>query len=420
VIVLSGADLVLPDRVLTPGTLVLDGGRIVDVRRGSSFAGGHPHPLFAFRGHYIVPGFIDVHVHGVDGVDALDAGSAISTIAASLPRHGVTAFCPTTTACAPDELRRVLTQVRDARATPTPRAARVLPAHLESNFISPEFRGAQPLLCLRSPRAALGGPVKIGHPVRDDDDRFAAADVLSEIDRAGGDVGIVTLAPELEGGVDLIRWLTARGVRVSLGHSGATHDQALEAIAAGARQATHLFNRMPAMHHRSPGLAGAILQTPEVAAEIICDGFHVHPALVRTAIAAKGSARVMAVSDGTAASGLQVGTWTSLGGQPITAGESAAYLRDSTLAGSVTTLGRMFQMLVGEMGVSLVDAATVCSTTPARELGMFGHGILAPEAVADLVVLDSNLRVVQTYVAGQLAYSRGSASTASTVNQQNR
>jgi N-acetylglucosamine-6-phosphate deacetylase len=310
--------------------------------------------------------------------------------------------------------------VRAARATPAPRSARVLPAHLESNFISPEFRGAQPLLCLRSPRAALGGPVKIGHPIRDDDDRFAAADLLNEIERAAPDVGIVTMASELDGGIDLIRWLTARGHRVSLGHSAATHDQALEGIAAGARQATHLFNRMPGMHHRAPGLVGAILQTPEVAAELICDGFHVHPALVRMTIAAKGAARVMAISDATAASGLQVGTWTSLGGQAITVGESAAYLRDGTIAGSVSTMARLFQLLVGEMGVSLVDAATVCSTTPARELGMFGHGILAPEAAADLVVLDSNLRVVQTYVAGQLAYSRGSASNTSTANQQNR
>jgi N-acetylglucosamine-6-phosphate deacetylase len=419
-IVLSGADIVLPDRVLTPGTIVLDGDRIVDVRRGSSFAGGHPHPLFAFRGHYIVPGFIDVHVHGDEGVDALDAGDPIAALAASLPRHGVTAFCPTTIACAPDELRHVLTQVRAARARPTPRSARVLPAHLESNFISAEFRGAQPLLCLRSPRAALGGAVKIGHPVRDDDDRFAAADILSEIERAGTDVGIVTVAPELEGGIDLIRWLTARGHRVSLGHSGATFDQALEGIAAGARQATHLFNRMPGMHHRVPGLVGAVLQTPEVAAELICDGFHVHPALVRTAIGAKGAARVMAISDGTAAAGLPAGTWTTLGGQPITVGESAAYLRDGTMAGSVTTMGRMFQMLVGEMGVSLVDAAMVCATTPARELGLFSHGILAAEAVADLVVLDANLRVVQTYVGGLLAYSRGAASNASNVNQQNR
>ena len=256
-ILLSGAGLVLPDRILTPGTLVIDGDRIADIRPGTtqgSVSNGHAPPPFAFHGHYVIPGFIDVHVHGVDGVDSLDAGEAIASIAAKLPRYGVTAFCPTTVACAPDALRRVLEQVRRARQAPAARAARVLPAHLESNFINPEFRGAQPARCLRSPRAALEG---------DQESRgggeFTAADLLREIERAAPDVGIVTLAPELDGGIDLVRWLSSRGHRVSLGHSGATYDQALEAIAAGARHATHLFNRMPPLGHRAPGLAGAIL-----------------------------------------------------------------------------------------------------------------------------------------------------------------
>jgi N-acetylglucosamine-6-phosphate deacetylase len=152
-IVLSGAELVLPDRILTPGTLTIDAGRIVDIRPGAA-----PAPSgFAFHGHYIVPGFIDVHVHGVNGVDSLDEGEAIRAIAGSLPRYGVTAFCPTTVACAPDALRRVLAQIRRARAEPGPQSARVLPAHLESNFISEAYNGAQPAACLRSPRRALEG-----------------------------------------------------------------------------------------------------------------------------------------------------------------------------------------------------------------------------------------------------------------------
>jgi len=406
-IVLSGAALVLPDRILSPGTLFIDGDRIADIRSGDSGA-GHPHAQFAFRGHYIVPGFIDVHVHGVEGVDALDAADdAVKSIAARLPRYGVTGFCPTTVACAPDELRAVLKQVRDARAWPVPKGARVLPAHLESNFISAEYRGAQPLSCLRSPRAALAGPSKIAHPVRDGDDRFLAGDVLREIERAAPDVGIVTLAPELEGGLDLIQWLTAHGVRASLGHSAATYEQAVAAIAAGASHATHLFNRMPPVHHRSPGLAGAVLQSDEVAAEIICDGHHVHPALVRTAIAAKRPSRVMAITDATAAAGLPAGGRAQLGRQPIVAGESTALLADGTIAGSLATMDRVFQMLAAA-GISIVDAATVCATTPARQLGLNGYGLIAPEATADLTVLDQNLAVVQTYVGGQLVYARNS------------
>jgi N-acetylglucosamine-6-phosphate deacetylase len=408
-IVLSGAALVLPDRILSPGTLFIDGDRIVDIRSGDSSA-GHSHAQFAFHGHYIVPGFIDVHVHGVEGVDTLDnsdgADDAVRSIAARMPRYGVTGFCPTTVACAPDELRGVLKQVRDARAWPVPKGARVLPAHLESNFISPEFRGAQPLSCLRSPRAALAGPAKIAHPVRDGDDRFAASDVLREIERAAPDVGIVTLAPELEGGLDLIQWLTAHGVRASLGHSGASYEQAAAAIAAGATHATHLFNRMPPLHHRSPGLAGAVLQADEVAAELICDGFHVHPGLVHAAIAAKRPSRVMAITDATAVAGLPPGGRAHLGRQPIVAGESTALLTDGTIAGSLATMDRVFQLLAGSAGVSLVDAATVCATTPARQLGLNGYGLIAPEAIADLTVLDQNLAVVQTYIGGQLVYSR--------------
>jgi N-acetylglucosamine-6-phosphate deacetylase len=289
----------------------------------------------------------------------------------------------------------------------------VLPAHLESNFVSPEFRGAQPLLCLRSPQAALAGSSKIPHPVRDDDDRFQASEILAEIDRAQPDVGIVTLAPELDGAFEMIRWLTARGIRVSLGHSGATFEQAMDGISAGARQATHLFNRMPPLHHRVAGIAGAVLQAEDVSAELICDGVHVHAALVRTAIAAKRASRVMAISDGTAIAGLPQGSWASLGGHDITAGESLAYLRDGTVAGGAAMMDVIFRTLVVSMGITPVDAATVCSTTPAREMGLFGHGLLAPEAVADFVVLDSDLRVVQTYIAGQLAYSRASGSSMS-------
>jgi N-acetylglucosamine-6-phosphate deacetylase len=414
-IVLSGASLVLPDRVLSPGTLVIEEGRIAEIRSDAPSGG---HPAFAFRGHYIVPGFIDVHVHGVDGVDALDSwpdGGAVAAIAARLPRYGVTAFCPTTMACGPEALRAVLDQVRRARETPAARSARVLPAHLESNFINPEYRGAQPAACLRSPRAALAAGAT-GAVARDERSAtavaegsdFTAAEILAEIARAAPDVGIVTIASELDGGLDLVRWLSAHGHRVSLGHSGATYEEALAAIDAGARHATHLFNRMPPLGHRAPGLVGAVLQTDEVAAEIICDGVHVHHALIRTAIAAKRTSRIFAITDATAASGLPVGSAAMLGGRPITAGERTALLPDGTIAGSVLTMDGAFQTLIGQVGLSLVDAATICATTPARELGLVGHGVLAPEAAADLVVLDANFSVVQTYVAGQLVYARAS------------
>jgi N-acetylglucosamine-6-phosphate deacetylase len=401
-IVLSGAELVLPDRIVSSGTIQIEGDRIAAIRRGAAIGGSHSH--FALHGHYLVPGFIDVHVHGVDGVDSLSGADAVSTIAASLPRYGVTAFCPTTVACAPDALAAVLAQVRVARQDRAPGAARVLPAHLESNFINPAFAGAQPVECLRMPRehARDHGPSRPpgeGAP-------FTTADVLREIERASPDVAIVTLAPELDGGLELIQRFVAAGHHVSLGHSAATYEEARVAISAGARQATHLFNRMPPLHHREPGLAGAVLQSEEVAAEIICDGVHVHPAMVRATLAAKHPSRVMAITDGTALAGLPAASSGRLGGHTIHANGSAAYLADGTLAGSTLTMDRAFRSLVTRMGVSPVDAAILCATTPARELGLVGHGVIAEEAIADLVVLDAAFEVVQTYIGGQLVYAR--------------
>jgi N-acetylglucosamine-6-phosphate deacetylase len=192
---------------------------------------------------------------------------------------------------------------------------------------------------------------------------------------------------------------------VALGHSGADYETGQAAIAAGAGHATHLFNRMPKIGHRHPGLAGAILESDEMAAEIVCDGYHVHPAVVRVAIGAKGPSRVMAITDGTAGAGLPPGARVALGGQAITVEENASFLDDGTLAGSVLTMDKAFRMLIGKVGLSPVDAVTVCSTTPARELRVDGFGVLAPGAVADLAVLDATCQVKQTWIGGQIAYS---------------
>ena len=405
---ISGADLVLPDRVLTGGTIVIDGDRIAAVGPGGDLppaGGSHVAPdadvRFAFPDHYIVPGFIDVHVHGVEGTDSLEGGTAIQTIAERLAKYGVTAFCPTSIACDPPALGTLLNGVRAARTTRPPGGARVLPAHLESNFISPQYKGAQPLECLRLPRSAGVADRKA------EGGGWSGDDILAEIANARPDIGIVTVAPELDGALDLIRDLVAHGHHVSLGHSGASYEQATEGIRAGARQATHLFNRMTPVAHRAPGLAGAVLESDDVIAELICDAVHVHPGMMRVALAAKRPERIMAITDGTAGSGLPRGSQSALGGRRITI-RDAAYLDDGTIAGSVLTMDRAFAKLTSEVGLSLIDAATVCSTTPARALGLQGFGVLAPGATADLVVLDRDLQVVQTWVAGTLAWGRSS------------
>ena len=161
---------------------------------------------------------------------------------------------------------------------------------------------------------------------------------------------------------------------------------------------------MPPLGHRAPGLAGAVLEHDDVTAEIVCDGVHVHPAMVRVAVAAKSPSRIMAITDATAGAGLAPGLERAR--RPTDHGRDAAYLDDGTLAGSVLTMDRAFALLVSVMGLSVVDAAIVCSTTPARALGLQGFGVIAPGAVADLAVLGRDLTVTQTWIAGELAFGR--------------
>ena len=379
----SGALIVTPDTVLDPGTLVIEDDRIVDVRPGR-IADARD-----LGGRIVVPGFVDVHVHGVEGVDTLMTSGAVARMARSLPKYGVTAFCPTSVACAPGELRTFLADVRTARAAHDPLSARVLPAHLESNFINPEYCGAQPRSCLRRPD---GGR-------QHHDGAFATADVLREIASATSEIGIVTLAPELSGALDLIGVLVRGGQRVSLGHSGATYEEGLAGVRAGACHATHLFNRMPPFSHRAPGLVGAVFDSEGVTAELIADGHHIHPAVGRAAIRLLGRERAIGVSDGTAVSGLPPGATARLGSETITAGPDVARLRDGTWAGSVATMAAVFRNLVRLYGCGLVDAARLCSTNPARRMTA-PFGTLDLGAPADFVVLGPDLEVLETFIGG--------------------
>jgi N-acetylglucosamine-6-phosphate deacetylase len=388
-IVLSGGDL--PDRLLTNASLIVDGDRIATIertRRRPSAA------VIDVRDNFVVPGFVDVHVHGIEGYDSLDGAETVSQIAARLPRYGVTAFCPTTVACAPDALDAVLEQVARARVSRPVRSARVLPAHLESNFINPDYKGAQPGECLRLPNDERR------------EGNFAGRDILNVIQSRAADVGIVTVAPEVDGVLDLIPPLVRSGPRISLGHSGADFERSVAAIEAGARHATHLFNRMTPITHRAPGLAGAVLSNDAVTAELICDGFHVHPAMCRLAIAAKSVSGIIAITDATAGAGLNPGTLTRLGGRTIRVSDEAALLEDGTLAGSTLTMDRAFRNIVTRFDIPITDAATMCSTTPARALGLTGFGVIAEGNVADLVVLDRAFRVVRTFIAGEPVYQR--------------
>lgn len=389
-IALSGADIVLSDRILRGASLLINDGVIEDVRPNPEALPASA-SVVDLSGHIIAPGFVDVHVHGVEGIDVLEAPDAVARVAARLPKYGVTAFCPTSVACAPATLTAFLEGVRVAQEKPEPNASRVLPAHLESNFINPEWNGAQPIHCLRSYKPQGRRP----------EGDFAGHEILQAILSHRSSVGIVTLAPELPGGMDLVRDLVMAGHRVSLGHTGATYEEAKAAIAAGARHATHLFNRMSSMTSRSPGVVGAVLESNQVAAEIICDGHHVHPSLVALAIRTKSISRIMAITDGTAAAGLPPGSRARLGDQAIVAGEKTALLDDGTLAGSTLTMDGAFRMLVG-IGFNAWEASRMCSGTPCEALGIQGMGAIAAGNHADLVVMDRSYAVKQTWVAGRL------------------
>ena len=397
-LVIAGGDLVLPDRIQSRGALMLENAAIASIEQGRPDPSGAD--VIEAGDCYVVPGFVDVHVHGVSGHDSLDGGDAVSRIAAALPQYGVTAFCPTAVACPPDVLRAFLDQVRLARLTGAATSARVLPAHLESNFINPDYRGAQPAACLRLPPALQD----VQQAYRSDPGEYSGVQILSAISVSAADVGIVTLAPELPGGLDLVRSLVAAGHRVSLGHSGADFDTAVAAIEMGARHATHLFNRMTPIAHRSPGLAGAVLAHEAITPELICDGYHVHPAMCRVAISAKGPANLMAITDGTAGSGQPIGSQGQLGGRAIHVRDEAAFLDDGTLAGSTLTMDRAFRNIVTMFDRSIVEAAQMCSTTPARQMGLSDAGSIVRDAAADLVILDREFRVVRTIIAGEQAW----------------
>ena len=391
-LILDGANVVLPDRVLSPGRIVIDDDRIVDVGPGKE--GG------SFSGRWIVPGFIDVHVHGVNGDDVMAGPSGVAAVAAHMPRFGCTSFTPTTFACPPSVLETLALAIEAAMSAPAGESARVLPAHLESNFMAPEYRGAQPLDALVLPPGAPDDMATPGMATE-----FTAADILAVIEAHRGAIGTITLAPELPEALTLVRALVASGHGVSIGHSGATYEESRAGIEAGARRATHLFNRMTPLTHRAPGVVGAALDDDRLDVEIVCDGYHVHPAVIRAAIRAKRPERVMAITDGLAGAGLPVGSRFEVGGRGVTVREQACFLDDGTLSGSRLTMDRVFANLVEMIGVTPLEAAMMTSTVQARALGLTDRGRIAEGLLADLVVLDEAWAVRQTLRGGTVVYA---------------
>ena len=340
-------------------------------------------PTLDAQGCTILPGFIDVHVHGGAGFDTMDASvEALTTMARFFAQHGVTTFLPTTmTAPHPAILQAIAAVARQpAQALD---GARIIGVHVEGPYISPKFPGAQPAIYIRQPSL-------------DEFDALVAA----------GPVRMITLAPEEPGAAGLIAAALQHNVVAVLGHTNATYAECETAFAAGVTQATHTYNAMSALHHRYPGTLGAVLSNDAIYAQLIADTIHVHPAAIKILARCKGVQRTILITDAIRATGLADGKY-DLGGQMVTVQGAICTLADGTLAGSVLTMERALANFMAATGLSLAEAWPTTSRTPAASLGLDGvTGSIVPGYWADLVLLDNALQVVATIVAGRIVYLR--------------
>jgi N-acetylglucosamine-6-phosphate deacetylase len=383
------AEVVLcADAVFTPAERLADGWVHVRETRIAALGSG-PAPASGAAvarlpaGACIAPGFIDLHVHGGGGAQVGPDPGAVAEVAAFHARHGTTGLLATTVPAPEETLRDTVRAVAAVARRPQAGAAEILGCHLEGPFVSPARPGALEVRHLRAPDQA---------------------ELARLLDAGGGSVQMIAIAPELPGALELIAAAADEGVVVAIGHTDATYDEALAGIDRGARAATHLFNAMRPLHHREPSPAGAALATPRVTAELIADGVHVHPAMLRVVHAAKGAHRVALVTDAIQAAGLPDGDY-ALGEQPIAVRGGEARTAAGALAGSTLTMDRAVRLCAQEAGIPLIDALCMASATPAALLGIGElRGRIAPGADADLVVLDEALQAIGTMVGGRWAH----------------
>ena len=366
------------------GAMRLDRGRIVAMGRTADISPVDNEPVFDAQGLILAPGFIDLQLNGGFGHDFTQEPTTIWQVAKQLPRYGVTGFLPTIITSPLATIRaaqQVLEQEPSAFDGATP-----LGLHLEGPFLNSEKKGAHNAQHLQSPD-------------------LAPAELASEWSPQRG-VRLVTLAPELPGALDLVRRLVANGVLVGAGHSLATLQEAEAAIQAGVRYGTHLFNAMPTLHHRDPGLAAALLGDERVSVGLIADGVHVHPAVIRLVWRLLGADRLNLVTDAMAALGMPASDY-QLGDQVVRVGGQRATLPDGTLAGSVLSLDAALRNLMRFTGCSPAEAIQTVTSTPARLLALdHKKGRIAPGYDADLVLLTEGFEVASAFIGGRLVFDR--------------
>lgn len=335
---------------------------------------------------HLVPGFIDVHVHGANNHDVMDAsGEALHNISQALAKEGTTSFLATTMAAPINNLEQVLSNVRNFIDRPEINSgAKILGVHLEGPFISKAKANAQ------SEQFIV--PVDID----------LIASWQSEYKNL---IKIVTLAPEIKDALQLINYLSHHEIIASLGHSDATFDQMQQAVEKGCTHATHLFNAMRGLHHREPGAVTSALLSSKVMTEIICDGIHLHPAIIQLILKLKGKDKIILVTDSMRAKCMSNGIY-DLGGQAVQVENEVARLSNGLLAGSTLKMNEAIKNFMQFTGLSLFDTAKMASENPAKTLGIFDRkGSIELNKDADLTVLDNQLNVVMTLSKGEIIYN---------------
>jgi N-acetylglucosamine-6-phosphate deacetylase len=361
----------------------VEDGRISHIESLSVGDHGRVGATYRFADATLVPSYFDIHIHGCAGHDVMEATpEALGTIGAYLVSRGVGAYLPTTVTSPRDETIRSLAGLAAVIGRESDHhGATPLGIHLEGPFLSHLKRGVHTDALLEAPSIALF-------------DRFW--------DAAEGKILLMTIAPELPGAAELIAHATAHGVRCSMGHSAARVCEAETGYLAGARSATHTFNAMRAIDHREPGLAAFVLDKRSLYAEIICDGIHVDPLMVRLFVKAKDEDRIILVTDGMSATGMPDGTYM-LGDMEVEVRDGRC-TSNGTLAGSVLTLDRGVQNLMEYTGASLNTAVAAASHNPSQLMGIEDDwGRLEAGRVANITVLSPSAEVIQTFLAGRVA-----------------
>jgi len=377
--------ILLPERVLHRGVILIQDGRITAVSEQAGFELPERVERLDAINCTIAPGFIDLHNHGAVGVEFVEGSpEAVAKIAAFYTRHGVTGFLAGIGGDAQAIECGIEAVLAYQRSEAAARNATLLGIHLEGPFINPQFCGAFTLESIVPPDAAL----------------FEKYYQLSQ-----GQIRMVTLAPELPGAEAVVRLALSHGVAPSAGHSNATQAELVAAAGWGVSHITHTYNAMRPLNHREPGILGAALVEPGLSAEIIADGIHVHPAMVRLLLRARGADGVCLVTDSVGAAGMPDGSY-HFEGQDVVVANQSVRLGDGTLCGSMLSMDQGLRNLVNFQAASLLEASIAASRTPARAIGLEHKGAIAAGMDADLVALDEGLNVRWTMIGGRVVYRR--------------